>query len=216
MLRAARTSFARGVRREQRLYSGPRPHGAMASASAGPGAFCLWLTGHPAAGKTTLGRLLCERLTERGLRTELLDGDEVRHGLSADLGFDRGSREAHARRVAYVAKVLVRHGIVPIVALISPYRTSRAEARRTIGRFVEVHVATPVDVCERRDVKGLYAKARRGEIRGFTGVDDPYEPPEAAEFRLTTVDETPERSAERILGELERRGLVPPRSGEGL
>jgi adenylyl-sulfate kinase len=172
--------------------------------------FCLWLTGLPSAGKTTLAHLLSERLHQRGIRTELLDGDEVRRGLSADLGFDRKSRESHARRVTFVAKVLVRHGVVPIVALISPYRVSRAEARREIGKFVEVYVATPLDVCETRDGKGLYARARRGELKEFTGVDDPYEAPESPEFSLTTVGETPERSAERILAELERRGLIPP------
>lgn len=188
----------------------------MTSPHSGQRAFCLWLTGLPSAGKTTIGRILFERLKARGFRAEFLDGDEVRRGLSSDLGYDRRSREAHARRVAYVAKVLVRQEVVPVVALISPYRSSRAEARREIGAFVEVHVATPIEVCETRDSKGLYAKARRGEIAGFTGVDDPYEPPEAAEVRITTVGESPERSAERVLRELERRGLVPPASGEGL
>lgn len=171
--------------------------------------FCLWLTGLPSAGKTTLAHLLSERLRERGLPTELLDGDEVRRGLSADLGFDRKSREAHARRVTFVAKVLVRHGVIPIVALISPYRSSRAEARREIGRFIEVYVATPLEVCESRDQKGLYARARRGDVKEFTGVDDPYEPPDSPEIVLSTVEETPAESAERILRALEGRGLIP-------
>ncbi len=175
----------------------------------GSAGFCLWLTGLPSAGKTTLAHLLSERLRERGLPTELLDGDEVRRGLSADLGFDRKSREAHARRVTFVAKVLVRHGVIPIVALISPYRSSRAEARREIGRFIEVYVATPLEVCESRDQKGLYARARRGDVKEFTGVDDPYEPPDSPEIVLSTVEETPAESAERILRALEGRGLIP-------
>jgi len=177
---------------------------------------CLWLTGLPSAGKTTLAHLVAERLRARGLRVELLDGDEVRRGLSADLGFDRRSREAHAARVAYVAKLLVRHGVVAVVALISPYRGSRADARRQIGRFAEVYVATPLEVCEARDRKGLYAKARRGEIREFTGVDDPYEPPESPEVVLSTVGETPEASADRLIAELDARGLLPPNRTEPL
>lgn len=179
-----------------------------------PAGFCVWLTGLPSAGKTTLAGLLADRLRSRGLRTELLDGDEVRRGLSSDLGFDRRSRETHARRVADVAKVLVRQGVVPVVALVSPYRASRAHARHEIGRFVEVHVATPIEVCERRDPKGLYERARRGELREFTGVDDPYEPPEAAEITVTTVDESPEATVTRILTALERRALVSPGRGE--
>ena len=188
----------------------------MARSDASREGFCLWLTGLPSAGKTTIARLLAEQLRARGLETELLDGDEVRQGLSSDLGYDRTSREAHARRVAFVAKLLVRHGVVPIVALISPYRRSRAAARREIGDLVEVHVATPIAVCESRDSKGLYAKARRGEIHGFTGVDDPYEPPESAEVRVTTVGEAPEVSAGRVIVELEQRGLVPREKGERL
>ena len=172
----------------------------------GPEGFCLWLTGLPSAGKTTIGRALVERLTARGRFVELLDGDEIRKGLSADLGFDRASREAHAGRVSFVAKLLARNGAIPIVALISPYRSSRARARAEIGRFVEVYINTPLDVCEQRDVKGLYKKARQGLIREFTGVDDPYEVPEHPEIRVDTIHRSPEESARYVLAELDRLG----------
>jgi adenylylsulfate kinase len=170
--------------------------------------FCIWLTGLPSAGKTTIASALIPELKARGWNVELLDGDEVRKGLSADLGFDRSAREAHARRVTFVAKVLARNGVIPIVALISPYRTSRARAREEIGAFVEVHVTTPLAVCEERDVKGLYKKARAGAIKEMTGVDDPYEPPETPEIRVETVGQTPHESARRILAELERLGFL--------
>ena len=172
--------------------------------------FCLWLTGLPSAGKTTIAKALVPKLRARGWNVELLDGDEVRTGLSADLGFDRKAREMHAARVTYVAKVLARNGVIPIVALISPYRTSRAKARADIGRFVEVYVTTPIEVCEERDVKGLYAKARAGQIKEMTGVDDPYELPEAPEIRVDTVHGTPNDSAEFILAALEKGGWLPP------
>ncbi len=178
--------------------------------SRGNQGFCLWLTGLPSAGKTTIAKTLVPRLLERGWFTELLDGDEIRRGLSADLGYDRKSRETHASRVTFVAKVLARNGVIPIVALISPYRSSRARARTEIGRFVEVHVNTPIEVCERRDVKGLYAKARAGEIKEMTGVDDPYEVPEHPEIVVDAVAMTPEESAEYILRELVRLGFIRP------
>ncbi len=177
--------------------------------------FCLWLTGLPSAGKTTIGKVLVERLTQRGWFAELLDGDEIRKGLSADLGFDRASREAHAGRVSFVAKLLARNGAIPIVALISPYRSSRARARETIGRFVEVYVNTPLSVCEERDVKGLYKKARAGEIREMTGIDDPYEPPEQPEIVVDAVRLTPPQSADYILSELERQGFLAAGHGKG-
>ncbi len=180
----------------------------------GPDGFCLWLTGLPSAGKTTIGKILVERLSGRGRFAELLDGDEIRRGLSADLGFDRASREAHAGRVAFVAKLLARNGAIPIVALISPYRSSRAKARAEIGRFVEIYVDTPLAVCEQRDVKGLYKKARAGEIHEMTGVDDPYEPPEHPEITVDAVHRAPEASAAYILAELERLALLP-RDGTG-
>ncbi len=172
--------------------------------------FCLWLTGLPSAGKTTISKELVPRLRARGWPVELLDGDEVRRGLSADLGFDRKSREVHAERVAFVARVLARNGVIPIVALISPYRVSRARARTEIGRFVEVYVTTPIDVCQERDVKGLYRRARAGEIKDMTGVDDPYEPPEAPEIAVDAIHQSPGESAEFILRELDRLGWTAP------
>ena len=170
--------------------------------------FCLWLTGLPSAGKTTIAHELVPRLKSQGWNVELLDGDEVRRGLSADLGFDRKSREMHASRVTFVAKLLARNGAIPIVALISPYRVSRAAARAEIGRFVEVYVNTPLELCEQRDVKGLYKKARRGEIHEMTGVDDPYEVPEAPEITVDTRGQSPAQSAEFVLTELRRLGRL--------
>ena len=181
----------------------------MASKSSGSG-FCLWLTGLPSSGKTTISHTVAPLLTARGWRVELLDGDEVRKGLSADLGFDRASREQHARRVTFVAKVLARNGVIPIVALISPYATSRALARQQVGRFVEVYIRTPIEVCEQRDVKGLYKRARAGEIHEFTGVDDPYEPPEHPEITVDTTRMSPDQSAAYVISELERQGWLPP------
>jgi len=168
--------------------------------------FCLWFTGLPSAGKTSIARALVPMLRERGWNSELLDGDEVRRGLSADLGFDRAARETHARRVAFVAKVLARNDAIPIVALISPYASSRAHARAEIGRFVEIYVTTPLEVCEQRDVKGLYKKAREGLIHEMTGVDDPYEVPEHPEIRVDTLNRTPEEAARFVLSELDRLG----------
>jgi adenylylsulfate kinase len=174
------------------------------------GGFCIWLTGLPSSGKTSIARELLPLLRAEGWYVDLLDGDEVRRGLSADLGFDRRSREVHAGRVTFVAKLLARNGAIPIVALISPYRTSRAHAREEIGRFVEVYVNTPVEECERRDVKGLYKKARAGEIKEMTGVDDPYEPPESPDIVVDTLLYSPAESAKFIRRELGRLGWLPP------
>jgi adenylylsulfate kinase len=166
--------------------------------------FCLWMTGLPSSGKTTLGSAVRDRLEAAGYRVELLDGDEIRKGLSADLGFDRKSREAHAGRVAFLAKLLSRNGVIPIVTLISPYKTSRASARTTIGRFVEVYVSTPLDVCEQRDVKGLYKRARAGEIHEMTGIDDPFEVPESPDVTVKTTGESVEVTSQYLISELVR------------
>jgi len=186
----------------------PNPAGASVPSNH-PTGFCVWLTGLPSAGKTSIARELLALLRGEGRFADLLDGDEVRRGLSADLGFDRKSREAHAGRVTFVAKLLARNGAIPIVALISPYRTSRAHARSEIGHFVEVYVNTPIEVCEQRDVKGLYKRARAGEIKEMTGVDDPYEPPESPEVVVDTLRMTPVESAKYIRHELERLGWLP-------
>jgi len=168
--------------------------------------FCLWLTGLPCSGKTSIAQAVAPLLRERGWNVELLDGDEVRRGISSDLGFGRAAREMHAGRVTFIAKLLARNGVIPIVALISPYASSRAKAREEIGRFVEVFVDTPLEVCEQRDVKGLYRKARRGEIKEMTGVDDPYEVPEHPDIRLDTQTQSPAECARRLLNELDRLG----------
>jgi adenylylsulfate kinase len=173
--------------------------------------FVVWMTGLPASGKSTLSRLLEKELSERhGRRVEVLDGDEVRKGLSRDLGLSKEDREEHARRVSYVAKVLARNGVVPIVALISPYRRSRAEAEEMIGpeRFVEVYIRAPLSVCEERDPKGLYGKARRGEIGNMTGIQDPYEEPTAPDLVVDTTKGTPEVSVAELISGLRKLGKV--------
>lgn len=171
--------------------------------------FTLWFTGLSGAGKSTLATMVAERLREAGRRVELLDGDEIRKNLSQGLGFSKADRDANILRIAFVARLLSRNGVVAISAAISPYREIRDQARAEIARFVEVYVDCPIDVCEQRDVKGLYKKARAGEIAQFTGVSDPYEAPEHPEIHLHTDRENPEQSVAIILGELRRLGLLP-------
>lgn len=173
--------------------------------------FTVWMTGLSGAGKSTLAGLLAERLRACGVRTlEILDGDEIRQHLSAGLGFSRQDRDENIRRIAWVSRLLTRNGVPNIVAAISPYREARAEARKLIGDFVEVFVDAPLPVLEARDPKGLYRKARTGLIPHFTGISDPYEPPEAPEVRCPSDRETPEASVERIIaGLVERRYLTP-------
>ena len=176
-----------------------------------PPAFALWLTGLPGAGKSTLARLAAAELERRGRLVELLDGDVVRTHLSRDLGFSRADRETNVERIAWVASRLVRAGAVVVVAAIAPYASSRRAARALVeehGAFVEVHVATPLEECMRRDPKGLYARAAAGEIAGVTGLDDPYEEPEAPELRLDTAGAAPEESLARLLEALRERGLA--------
>lgn len=159
----------------------------------------IWLTGLSSAGKTTISRALSQRLRALGYKVEALDGDEIRQVIGQDLGFSRQDRDRNIRRLAFVATLLADHGVVVIVSAISPYRSTRDEARASIGEFIEVYVNAPLEVCEMRDVKGLYRKARAGEIRGFTGIDDPYEPPLSPEVEFRTDVETIEECVEKIL-----------------
>jgi sulfate adenylyltransferase len=173
---------------------------------------CIWFTGLSGSGKSTTAVRLVELLTERGREVTLLDGDAVRTHLSKGLGFSREDRDTNVRRIGFVAAEIVRHGGLVVAAVVSPYRQTRREVREMVGpeHFVEVFVDTPLEVCEARDVKGWYARARAGEVDGFTGVDDPYEPPMDPELRLTTVDATPDDNARRVLAYLEARGALAP------
>lgn len=170
--------------------------------------FCLWFTGLSGAGKSTVAGIVAARLRERGRRVEVLDGDEVREHLSKGLGFSKEDRDTNIRRIGFVASLLARNGVVAITAAISPYREVRDEVRAWIDDFVEVWVDTPLERCEERDVKGLYARARTGEVPAFTGVSDPYEPPPRPEVHVRTEDATPEESAAAVLAFLESRGLA--------
>lgn len=171
---------------------------------------CIWFTGLSGSGKSTTAEVLTVLLLEHGRQVTELDGDVVRTHLSKGLGFGKEDRDVNIRRIGFVAAEIVRHGGVVICAAVSPYRATRNDVRNMAGkdRFVEVLVDTPLDVCEGRDVKGMYAKARRGEITGFTGIDDPYEPPLRAEIKLDTVSHTPEENARMILDNLIRQGFV--------
>lgn len=170
----------------------------------------VWLTGLSSAGKTTLSNAVYQRLSEDGYRVEQLDGDRVRQHLSKGLGFTREDRIENIRRIGIIAELLKRHGVVVIVSAISPYRDARDEIRFRIGeRFVEVFVNAPLNVCENRDVKGLYKKARAGLINDFTGLDSPYETPRNAEVECHTDIETIEESVEKILVFLKRRIMNP-------
>jgi sulfate adenylyltransferase len=174
--------------------------------------FCIWFTGLSGAGKSTVAEILTSLLLEHGRQVTVLDGDVVRTHLSRGLGFSREDRDTNILRIGFVASEVVRHHGTVICAAISPYRATRNENRALIGdeHFIEVFVDTPLDVCEDRDTKGMYAKARRGEIKGFTGIDDPYEAPVDPEIVLQTVDTTPEENARRIIGYLEGRGFLRP------
>src|SRR3954453_7927476 len=172
--------------------------------------FTIWFTGLSGAGKTTISDLVAPALRERGLKVEVLDGDVVRENLSKGLGFSKEDRDINIRRIAFVADLLSRNGVGVITAAISPYREIRREARTTMGeRFIEVYVKASVEACAERDVKGLYEKAFKGEIKEFTGVSDPYEEPEHAELTLDTEHETAEESAHKLLTLLEERQLIP-------
>jgi adenylyl-sulfate kinase len=173
--------------------------------------FVLWLTGLSAAGKSTIASLVASELEERGLLVERLDGDVVRTHLTRGLGFSKEDRDLNIERIGWVASRLARAGAVVIVSAISPYEEARQKARALTEEhapFVLVYVATSLEECERRDPKGLYAKAHSGEIAEFTGVSDPYEEPQHAELRLSTEGRTPEQSAAAVLAKLEELGLI--------
>ncbi len=174
------------------------------------GAAVLWLTGLSGAGKSTIANLVERRLHALGRHTYTLDGDNLRHGLNQDLGFSEVDRAENVRRASEVAALFADAGLIVIASLISPYRAERERARGRVpeGEFIEVFIDTPVDECRRRDPKGLYQKADAGLIRGFTGIDAPYEPPEAPELHLRTAEASPEDMAERIVAELRRRGMI--------
>jgi sulfate adenylyltransferase len=171
---------------------------------------CVWLTGFSSAGKSTIAQLLTTRLQAHGRTVTLLDGDVVRTHLSKGLGFSKTDRDANVLRIGFVASEIVRHGGIVIVAAVSPYEQARNQVRGMIGanHFVLVHVATPLAVCEQRDVKGLYARARRGELTGLTGVDDPYEPPTAPDLKFTTTECDADACAAHIQDLLARRGII--------
>ena len=173
---------------------------------------CVWFTGLSGSGKSTTAEALVRLLQQGGREVTVLDGDVVRRHLSQGLGFSREDRDTNVRRIGYVASEVVRHGGIAVAAVVSPYRDTRAEVRAMVaaGRFLEVFVDTPIEVCEQRDVKGWYAKARSGAVEAFTGVDDPYEPPLHPEITLQTTDTTPEANARLVLQALQARGDVAP------
>ncbi|MER6450427.1 adenylyl-sulfate kinase [Streptomyces venezuelae] len=183
------------------VRSGPRESGAT-----------VWLTGLPSAGKTTVAAAAAGRLRAAGRRVEVLDGDEIRAFLSAGLGFTREDRHTNVQRIGFVAELLSSHGVLVLVPVIAPYEESRDAVRRRHEAsgtpYLEVHVATPVQVCSGRDVKGLYAKQAAGELTGLTGVDDPYEPPTDPDLRIAAHRQSVDESAQALLDLLKRRGIA--------
>jgi adenylylsulfate kinase len=169
----------------------------------------LWFTGLSGSGKTTIAKGVERQLRERGCLVEILDGDLVRTNLSKGLGFSREDRDINVRRIGFVANLLSRNGVVAIVAAISPYEAARNELRRTTNNFIEVYVNAPLEVCEARDVKGLYAMARAGEIKAFTGIDDPYEEPLNPDIVCYTSEESVKESITKVTAELERLDYIP-------
>jgi adenylylsulfate kinase len=170
--------------------------------------FTVWFTGLPCCGKTTLADRVAVALQQKGHLVERLDGDIVRQGLTSDLGFSKHDRDENIRRVTFVAQMLTRNGIVVLATFVSPYQEQRTNAREKIGKFVEVYVRCPVDLCMKRDVKGMYRKAREGKIKGFTGVDDPYEEPAHPELIVDTDKETVEESVSKVLSILTDLGYI--------
>lgn len=169
---------------------------------------CIWLTGHPCSGKSTIAKSLSEKLIERGRDVEILDGDIVRNFLNKDLGFTKEDRLENMRRVSVLADLLTKHGVDVIVALVSPYREGRNRARKLLPLFVEVYVKASLETCEKRDVKGMYKMAREGKIKNFTGIDDPYEEPLNPEIVCDTEKEKVEESVNKIVKFLEERNFI--------
>jgi adenylylsulfate kinase len=175
--------------------------------------FTLWFTGLSGAGKSTIANKIEETLLERGMKVEVLDGDVVRQNLSKGLGFSKEDRDINIRRIGWVCHILTRNDVVAIAAAISPYKEIRNENRKLIGRFVEVFCKASIDALKNRDPKGLYEKALRGEIKNFTGVNDPYEPPDNPEILVETDKESVEQSVTKIIRTLELMGYIP--AGDG-
>ena len=171
--------------------------------------FTLWFTGLPCSGKTVLANAVAEDLRKRDMKVERLDGDIVRKSLTRDLGFSEEDRNMNIERVTFVAKLLTRNGVAVLASFVSPYNKIRAYSRQEIGNYILVYVKCSIEVCEQRDVKGMYAKARAGEIKDFTGVDHPFEEPDNADIIVETDKLTIEKSKRLILKELERMGYLP-------
>ncbi len=170
----------------------------------------VWLTGLPCSGKSTIARMAREKLEQSGVPVELLDGDEIRRHFSAGVGFSKEERSNHLKKVAYLCHLLTKHGVVVLASFVSPYRQNREYARRLVGdRFIEVYTDSTLEACMKRDVKGMYKKALAGEILQFTGVSDPYEPPEHPHLVLKTDGEPPEESLSKLLSLLRDRYGVP-------
>lgn len=165
----------------------------------------VWFTGLSSAGKSTISGVVRDKLQALGYRVELLDGDVIRQHLNRDLGFSKEDRDENVRRIGFVADLLTRNGVIVLVAAISPYRSIREEVRRRIGNFIEVFVHAPLEICEQRDLKGIYRRGRAGELRGVTGLDDPYEAPLRAELECRTDYETLTQSSTRVFNEILRR-----------
>ena len=168
----------------------------------------LWFTGLSGSGKTTISLFVEKELRSRGYKVELLDGDVVRQNLTKGLSFSKEDREENIRRIGFVANLLARNGVIVLVSAISPYRAIREEVRHRIGNFIEVYVNAPLEVCEQRDVKGLYEKARKGEIKNFTGIDDPYEAPLNLELECYTDKESLTESRAKVLKKLEELAYI--------
>lgn len=168
----------------------------------------VWFTGLSGAGKTTISQAVEKELRSQGYSIEVLDGDIVRENLTKGLGFSKQDRDENIRRIGFVSHLLTRNGVIVLVSAISPYRDVRNEVRQRIGDFVEVYVSAPLEVCEGRDVKGLYKRARSGEIKNFTGIDDPYEPPLTPEVECKTHEESEAESVARVIAKLEEMGYI--------